>query len=198
MRDYSVQNKKAWEFDAYSFWVEHSGTPEERAAEDVKDPIRMLRKYAQYFDSYEGVKIANICGSCGKKAIPLALLGADVTVFDISEDNQTENTKISNPRSLELTTERLIDYFTLGSTISATAMDYGAKHSIVNHAIKSKKTYLLIETLDTKIVAKPFDSIKTEDKGMIIKLLILPERKDVLLPLSSFYRVTSLEVFSSH
>ena len=39
--------------------------------------------------SYEGLKIANICGSCGKKAIPLALLGADVTVFDISEENMT-------------------------------------------------------------------------------------------------------------
>ena len=48
----------------------------------------MLRKYAAYFDRYEGIKIANICGSCGKKAIPLALLGADVTVFDISEENR--------------------------------------------------------------------------------------------------------------
>ena len=48
----------------------------------------MLRKYVNYFDSYEGIKIANICGSCGKKAIPLALLGAEVTVFDISEDNK--------------------------------------------------------------------------------------------------------------
>ena len=48
----------------------------------------MLRKYARYFDRYEGVKVANICGSCGKKAIPLALLGADVTVFDISEQNR--------------------------------------------------------------------------------------------------------------
>ena len=29
MRDYSVQNKKAWEFDAYNFWVKTSGTPED-------------------------------------------------------------------------------------------------------------------------------------------------------------------------
>ncbi len=52
MRDYSIQNKKAWEFDAYEFWIKQSGTPEERAAEDIKDPIGMLRKYSQYFDSY--------------------------------------------------------------------------------------------------------------------------------------------------
>ena len=88
MKDYSVQNKLAWEFDAYQFWVRQNGTPEERAREDRKDPVKMLRRYAHYFDAFEGIRIANICGSCGKKAIPLALLGAEVTVFDISRDNQ--------------------------------------------------------------------------------------------------------------
>ena len=82
------RHKAAWEFDAYNFWVAHSGTPEERAREDRADPVGMLRKYAAYFDRYEGVRVANICGSCGKKAVPLALLGAKVTVFDISEDNR--------------------------------------------------------------------------------------------------------------
>ena len=88
MKDYSQQHKKAWEFDAYNFWISHEGTPEERAREDIANPRKMLRKYAAYFDRFEGVKIANICGSCGKKAIPLALLGAEVTVFDISEANR--------------------------------------------------------------------------------------------------------------
>ena len=88
MNEAGKQNKKAWEYDAYNFWVTHNGTPEERAKEDIENPEKMLRKYAVYFDRFKGVKIANICGSCGKKAIPLALLGADVTVFDISEDNK--------------------------------------------------------------------------------------------------------------
>ena len=88
MRDYSQQNKKAWEYSAYDFWVMTSGTPAERAKQDIADPEKMLRRYAQYFDRYQGVKVANICGSCGKKAIPLALLGAEVTVFDMSEDNR--------------------------------------------------------------------------------------------------------------
>lgn len=48
----------------------------------------MLKQHAVYFDSFDKAKVANICGSCGKKAVPLALLGADVTVFDISEDNK--------------------------------------------------------------------------------------------------------------
>lgn len=85
---YSEQNKRAWEYNAYEFWVMQSGTPAERAQEDLKDPVRMLKQYARYFDTYKGVRVANICGSCGKKAVPLAVLGAEVTVFDISEDNK--------------------------------------------------------------------------------------------------------------
>ena len=88
MKDYSRQNKEAWEFEAYEFWVKTSGPPSDRARKDVADPVRMLKWHADYFDRYEGVRIANICGSCGKKAIPLALLGAEVTIFDISEANK--------------------------------------------------------------------------------------------------------------
>lgn len=88
MEDYIQQNKSAWEYDAYNFWVQQNGTPAERAKLDSQNPLAMLKKYSVYFDSFEGSTIANICGSCGKKAVPLALLGAQVTVFDISEDNR--------------------------------------------------------------------------------------------------------------
>ena len=88
MVEYSVQNKKAWEYNAYDFWVSQDGSPSERAKKDLDDPMGKLKKYADYFDSYKDVRVANICGSCGKKAIPLAVLGAEVTVFDISEDNR--------------------------------------------------------------------------------------------------------------
>ena len=36
----------------------------------------------------KGLKIANPCGSNGRKAVPLALMGAEVTIFDISEENK--------------------------------------------------------------------------------------------------------------
>lgn len=83
-----MQNKKAWEYNAYEFWVKQSGTPSERAKKDMENPLGMLKRYSAYFDAYKGIRIANICGSCGKKAVPLAVLGAEVTVFDISEDNK--------------------------------------------------------------------------------------------------------------
>ena len=41
MKDYSYQNKKAWEYNAYDFWVSHNGTPTERAKKDLEDPMGM-------------------------------------------------------------------------------------------------------------------------------------------------------------
>ena len=105
MNDYSLQHKKAWEFDAYNFWVRQSGKPEDRAKEDVKNPRKMLRRYAEYFDAFDGVKVANICGSCGKKAIPLALLGADVIVFDISEANRRYAMETAEAAKVRITYE---------------------------------------------------------------------------------------------
>ena len=62
--------------------------PAERAKKIKENSIKQLKRYLAYFDTYKDVKIANICGLCRKKAVPFALLGADVTAFDISEDNK--------------------------------------------------------------------------------------------------------------
>ncbi len=105
MKDYSCQNKKAWEYNAYDFWVKEDGSPSERARKDKENPKGMLKKYANYFDTYEGVRIANICGSCGKKAIPLAILGAEVTVFDISEDNKKYALEVAEAAGVNISYE---------------------------------------------------------------------------------------------
>ncbi|MBR4081684.1 MAG: class I SAM-dependent methyltransferase [Clostridia bacterium] len=87
MNDASRQNKAAWEYDAYAFWCRHNGSPGDFAARIAADPRAALRRFADILAPCAGQRIANICGSCGKKAIPLALLGAKVTVFDISAQN---------------------------------------------------------------------------------------------------------------
>jgi len=88
MNEQSAKNKAAWEHRAYEFWNRRDGTPKEKAAKILENPKAQLKKHQQYFEHIEGRKIANLCGSNGRKAVPLALLGADVTVFDISEENQ--------------------------------------------------------------------------------------------------------------
>lgn len=99
---YSQQNKRAWEYNAYDFWVKNSGKPSDRAKLDVENPMKMLQRYSQYFDTFDGVKVANICGSCGKKAIPLAILGSSVTVFDISEDNKRYALEVANAANVDI------------------------------------------------------------------------------------------------
>ena len=121
MTDYSIQNKKAWEYNAYEFWVKQSGAPSERAKKDMENPLGMLKRYSDYFDSYEGIRVANICGSCGKKAVPLAILGAEVTVFDISEDNKRYALEVAEAANvtirfevcdvLEINMEKYGDFF---------------------------------------------------------------------------------------
>jgi len=84
----SEQNKKSWSQSAYKAWVNRHGYPNEYAQTLKKDPVNAVSHYLHYMDNVKGKKIANLLGSKGKKAVSFALLGADVTVVDISHDNQ--------------------------------------------------------------------------------------------------------------
>ena len=53
----------------------------------MEDPLREVDHYLPYIQSPEGKRIINLLGSKGNKAVSLALLGADVTVVDISASN---------------------------------------------------------------------------------------------------------------
>lgn len=124
MQEYSLQNKKAWEFNAYEFWIKDSGAPADRAKKALADPIGMLKRYAGYFDTYAGIRVANICGSCGKKAIPLAILGADVTIFDISEDNKRYAVEVAEHANV------YID-FQVGDVLEIDLEKYGQSFDVV-------------------------------------------------------------------
>lgn len=166
MVGYSVQNKKAWEYNAYEFWVKHSGTPSERAKEDVKDPIGMLKRYADYFDKYKGVKVANICGSCGKKAVPLAVLGAEVTVFDISEDNKRYALETAEAANVNINFEVCdvleIDTEKYGAFFDVVFMEGGVLHYFHDIDKFMNIMYLLLKSGGKMICSDfhPFTKIK--------------------------------------
>jgi SAM-dependent methyltransferase len=88
MNEISLQNKQAWEYRAYEFWNISNGTPSEKAAKIIQNPKACLRHHQKYFENIKDLQIANPCGSNGRIAVPLSLLGADVTIFDISEENK--------------------------------------------------------------------------------------------------------------
>ena len=92
----SIANKKAWSHRAYEATVRLGGTPDEAAIELREDPEYTLRAYRRYLGDVEGKKIANLLGSTGKKAVALALLGAKVTIVDISEENQRYALELAN------------------------------------------------------------------------------------------------------
>lgn len=51
----------------------------------------------------EGKRIINLLGSSGRKAIPLAILGAEVTVVDISPENQKYAIEVAKEAGVNLT-----------------------------------------------------------------------------------------------
>lgn len=166
MIDYSAQNKKAWEYNAYEFWVKHSGSPADRAKRDLEDPIGMLKRYSDYFDVYKGVKIANICGSCGKKAVPLAVLGAEVTVFDISEDNKKYALEVAAAANVDLDFEVCdileIDTGKYGGRFDIVFMEGGVLHYFHDIDEFMRIMYLLLKDGGKMICSDfhPFTKIK--------------------------------------
>ncbi len=83
----SKLNEVAWNQDAYDAWIQRFGTPQEAGARLKKDPQARLTSLFPYLEPLAGKKVINLLGSHGTKAIAMALLGADVTVVDISQEN---------------------------------------------------------------------------------------------------------------
>jgi len=84
MRKQAEQNKIAWEYRAYEARSSRE-TIQENAKEILENPKARLRYHAKYFEDIAGKRIANVCGSDGRRTIPFAVLGAEATLFDISE-----------------------------------------------------------------------------------------------------------------
>ncbi len=81
-------NRTAWESQSYEAWVSGYGLPASAANELVRDPNQKLRRLLPYLNNLPGKNIVNPLGSHGRIAVSLALLGAKVTVLDISEPNR--------------------------------------------------------------------------------------------------------------
>jgi 2-polyprenyl-3-methyl-5-hydroxy-6-metoxy-1,4-benzoquinol methylase len=119
----ALVNKKAWEHRAYEFWNNRHGGAAEQAAKIVANPA-VRKHYRKYLDNVSGKKIANPCGSNGRQAVPLAFLGADVTVFDISEGNKRYALELAAAAGVS------IDYV-LGDFLEIDLDEYGEAYDIV-------------------------------------------------------------------
>lgn len=87
MDEVARKNQEGWNTLTYKAWVKGKGSPAEFAAKLMSDPWGKLQPYREHLGELEGKRVANLLGSNGRVAVALALLGADVTVVDISEEN---------------------------------------------------------------------------------------------------------------
>ena len=218
MLDYSKQHKLAWEYNAYDFWIRNAGLPAERAKSILQNPVAHLKKYAGYFDTYQNVKIANICGSCGKKAIPLAVLGADVTVFDISEDNKKYALEVAGHANVLLNFEVCdileIDMKKYAGFFDVVFMEGGILHYFHNIDDFMKIMYALLKSGGkmicsdfhpfTKIIAVQGVELKSKDyfsteiiEGEMAHARFYDEEIRKQFPLCSYRKYTVSEIINS-
>ena len=81
------RNRIAWDSCSYQAWVNRYGSPDTAAANIVAAPEHTLRRVLEFLGEVQGQAVVNPLGSHGRVATALALLGANVTVFDLSEKN---------------------------------------------------------------------------------------------------------------
>lgn len=102
-KDMSQINETGWNRHAYDAWVNRHGVPAEYAEKIKHKPLKSVEYYLNYMNGIKGRKIVNLLGSKGNKAVSFALLGADVTVVDLSKDNARYASELAAAAGVEVT-----------------------------------------------------------------------------------------------
>ena len=100
--DFTARNKAAWEAEAYEAWVEAYGPPDEVARQLVANPEYKLKRLLPFLGEIRDRDIANPLGSHGRVAVSMAILGARVTVFDISASNRRYALEVAKEAGVSL------------------------------------------------------------------------------------------------
>jgi ubiquinone/menaquinone biosynthesis C-methylase UbiE len=216
------RNKLAWNTKAFDAWKIHFGTPSEQAEKLKRDPKYPLRRWLKYIGEPRGQRIINLLGSTGSKAIPLAILGAEVTIVDISEENKRYALEVSkaadvkveyiNADVLNIPNEediRDFDIVLMEFGILQYFSDLHLIFSVVDRMLKTNGRFILtdfhpfasklLDVTDSNITFKPeanyFQSTLVEDT--IAYHGILPEDERINLPKVLLRRWTLGEILSA-
>ena len=126
MKSETCQNKNnaIWQQETYNAYVKKYGFPNEAAQKIIRDPEKILYPIYPYFKKVKGQKIFNLMGSMGQKAVALSLLGANVTVVDISPGNKQYALELAEACGCE------IDYI-IGDILNVNLESYHETNDIV-------------------------------------------------------------------
>ena len=168
----SAINRAAWNAGAYEAWLIESGPPETVALELKRDPAFKLRRVIKHLRDVNGKRLANPLGSNGKAGVALALLGANVTVFDISESNARYARELSLAAGVNL--EYVVtDFMVLEPgdfAFDLMLMELGILHYFMDLAALARQVHAMLEP-GSRFVVNDFHPIcskllSTEPSGI--------------------------------
>ncbi|WP_340022336.1 methyltransferase domain-containing protein [Paenibacillus sp. FSL K6-1096] len=200
----SITNKAAWESKAYQAWTQHHGTPDALAVRLKQNPTHKLRYWLKYTGDPAGLKVLNLLGSHGMKAICFALLGAEATVVDISEENRLYACEVAEAAGIRLNyicadVMNIPAEETLG-TFDVVLMEFGVLHyftdlnavfALIRRHLKASGRLLLTDFhpfarawLTTKTLQHPTGSYFDDSlrAGEVAYAKLLPEEERAGLP----------------
>lgn len=167
----SEQNRRAWEAQAYEAWMRQYGTPQDYAVKLGETFAYKLRHIAPHLGDLRGKKVANPLGSNGRLGVALALAGAGVTVFDISEPNQRYALELAQAAGVAL--EYIVGDFgslelsSYEEKFDAVVIDHGVLHYFTNlDGFMARVAYLL--HADGKLVIHEFHPLLKKSVGIIM------------------------------
>lgn len=101
----TANNAEAWsQSEAEGAWLKRLGSPEDTAAWIRQDPwLRLGRPLFKHLpEQLSGLKLMNLMGSHGTKAVAAAVLGAQATCVDISPVNAAYGSKVAAAAAVEV------------------------------------------------------------------------------------------------
>lgn len=101
-KEISRINKEGWTQKAYQAWINKFGSPKEHAKQLKRNPEKALEPLEECLGDVRGKRIINLLGSHGSKAVAMAILGADVTVVDISSENARYANELAHEAGIEI------------------------------------------------------------------------------------------------
>lgn len=138
--DFVKTNKEAWEYRVYEWRVKYQGSPETIAGEIIKNPKAYLRCHSRFFGDVKNKSVASICGSDGRRAVALALLGANATVFDISEQQKKYALELAEAAQVKINYE-IGDICSIDKNIYFCKFDYAYAEGGILHYFHDLKGF---------------------------------------------------------
>ena len=142
-------NRKAWNHRTEEAWSILYGKPSVFAKQLAEDPKKHLSRTIDFLGDVSGKRIVNLLGSNGRKAVPLALLGADVTVVDISESNKRYAQALARCAGVEINyiLGDILSFDTtkIHETFDIVFMELGIMHYFIDLAPVASLIYQLLK-----------------------------------------------------